>query len=107
MDIRYVQEQNCKWVAHNFPGQTWHQHFMGMVEELGELSHALLKQDQGIRGRWGDHEEEAKDAVGDLFIFALSLCNSRGWSLEQIIQDTWTQVQRRDWIAFPIDGVTK
>jgi hypothetical protein len=36
-----------------------------MMEELGELSHAMLKQSQGIRGYDGvKAEAEIKDAIG-------------------------------------------
>jgi hypothetical protein len=35
-----------------------------------------------------------------------ALCEGRGWSYEDIVQETWDQVAQRDWIQFPNDGVT-
>lgn len=50
MTFKDLQDQQVAWVQHNFPGRTFEEPFKGMVEELGELSHSLLKQKQGIRG---------------------------------------------------------
>jgi hypothetical protein len=47
--------------------------FSGMVEEIGELSHARLKGHQGIRGTKQEHEEAEKDAIADAAIFCLNL----------------------------------
>jgi hypothetical protein len=57
------------WAAKNFPASDpW----MGMVEELGEATHALLKRKQGIRGYDNPifFKEEFADALGDFTIFA-------------------------------------
>lgn len=62
-----------------------------------KLSHALLKQKQNIRGTAEEHEAAAKDAVGDIVVFLAELCNARGWDLELIASETWSQVRRRDW----------
>jgi NTP pyrophosphatase (non-canonical NTP hydrolase) len=77
---------------------------MGIVEEIGELSHALLKQEQGIRGTWLDHETAAKDAVGDIVVFLACLCVLRGWDLAAIVDATWSEVRKRDWKARPHVG---
>src|SRR5215469_601041 len=58
------------WSAYNFgPKQDpW----LGMVEEMGELAHCLLKRYQGIRG-YDDplhFREEFKDALGDIGVYA-------------------------------------
>ena len=102
--LRRLQRQLAPWVAHNFGDPPWTQPFMGVVEEVGELSHALLKQEQGIRGAWDDHEDAAKDAVGDVVIFLACLCHLRGWDLESIVENTWAKVQERDWKARPSNG---
>jgi NTP pyrophosphatase (non-canonical NTP hydrolase) len=77
---------------------------MGLVEEVGELSHALLKQKQGIRGSADDHEAAAKDAVGDIVIFLANLCSARGWDMDQIVIDTLAEVVGRDWKRYPDSG---
>jgi NTP pyrophosphatase (non-canonical NTP hydrolase) len=79
---------------------------MGMIEELGELSHVILKSRQGIRGGLDPitAQEEEADALGDLFIFMLGYAHRRNLDLEYIILKTWEKVERRDWIADPERG---
>ena len=75
-----------------------------MVEELGELSHALLKQKQCIRGDFQEHEDNIKDSIGDLIIFCSDFCEARGFSFQKIVEDTWNKVKIRDWRKFPKNG---
>lgn len=100
-----IQEANAKWVEANFPGKCdENTAFMGMVEELGELSHARLKGYQGIRAI--DRFAE-RDAMGDLLIYALHYCTTKGWMLSEIIEETWDDVKTRDWIKYPKNGRTE
>ncbi len=78
---------------------------MGLVEEIGELHHHLLKQEQGIRGTWEEHEEAAQDAVGDTIMYALDLCEERGWDLQAIVEKTWAHISQWDWVTDPQRGV--
>lgn len=107
--VEGMQRHHARWSRHNFGHlkSDYNAPFKGMVEELGELSHALLKQEQGIRGTFEEHEAKAKDAVGDLFVFMADLCTRRGWSLGEIIQQTWLEVSARDWRLFPKNGITE
>jgi NTP pyrophosphatase (non-canonical NTP hydrolase) len=100
--IRELQVQHVNWLSHNFPEQQDHQPLLGIVEEVGELAHALLKSEQGIRG--GNHRAEELDAIGDIFIYMLSYCNTRGIDLEDVIEGTWRAVRERDWVADPAGG---
>jgi NTP pyrophosphatase (non-canonical NTP hydrolase) len=103
--ITELQEQHEKWVAHNFPDQQEEHAFLGMVEEVGELAHAILKYEQGIRGyNEARMHDEVQDSLGDLFVYMMSFCNRRGYDLEQIILDTWGAVMQRDWIRYPDTG---
>lgn len=77
---------------------------MGVVEEVGELSHALLKQKQGIRGTFLEHELNAQDSVGDILIFLTGLCDAKGWDLEAITEKTVNHVLKRDWQKNPTTG---
>ena len=104
MTFDALQDRQRAWVAHNFGPHPYHHPLMGAVEEMGELHHALLKQEQGIRGTWSEHEASAKDAVGDIIIYLTDLCTSRGWSLQDVIEETWQQVEARDWRANPEKG---
>ena len=89
-----VQSEHRFWLAHNFPGQTREQVVLGMVEEMGELAHHVLKRDQHIRHE--DHDAEIRDACADL----------EGFELMEVISETWSKVKQRDWVKFPQDGVS-
>lgn len=102
--LRKIQPEIALWREKNFPTSGMIHQFMGMVEELGELSHAILKDQQGIRGA---SEAEAMDAVGDLLIYTINFCSTLGWDTEEILQKTWDQVKERDWIDYPKDGVSE
>jgi NTP pyrophosphatase (non-canonical NTP hydrolase) len=80
------------------------QNVLGMVEEVGELAHALLKQAQGIRGPWDTLEAKAKDALGDVFVFAANVANRKGWDLARVVRDVWEVVRDRDWRKNPGTG---
>jgi len=97
--LRCFQLEHALWSHRNFPGSRKNpmHGFMGMVEELGELSHALLKSAQGIRGSKAEHEAAAKDAVGDILIYMMDFCTKKGWSLQDILTETWAEVGQRDW----------
>jgi NTP pyrophosphatase (non-canonical NTP hydrolase) len=103
--IRDYQDEHREWVAHNFPDQKSYEPLLGLVEEVGELSHAHLKFEQGIRGMDDMNVMLAKiDAVGDIFIYLMSYCNANYIDLEVAIEDTWTRVKNRDWQADPEKG---
>ena len=99
-----LQNEQAAWADHNFDNQTSDQYFKGLVEELGELAHADLKQSQGIRGTTEEHEAEAQDAIGDLLIYLAGYTTQRGWSLQDIIEEVWPQVKTRDWRRWPNSG---
>ena len=82
MDWYKLMIERNEWVSKNFdedsPGAPPVQSIMGTFEELGELSHAHLKQEQGIRGTDEEHELNAKDAIGDLSIYLMGVMNRTG-----------------------------
>lgn len=97
MDMRALQRQIWQWRKDNFgdpDDNTYAQQAMGIAEECGELQHAVLKEWQGIRLDQ-DHIREAKDACGDMIIYMMNLCSSRGWDLEDIIKTTALHVMSR------------
>ena len=105
--IRAMQAAHKVWLDHNFPNQQPHDGLLGISEEVGELCHAHLKGQQGIRHTPEQIEELKFDALGDIFIFMLSYCNTNEIQLADAIEDTWTKiVSRRDWITNTQDGVT-
>jgi len=88
----------------NFPGTNSIEQFLGVVEEVGELSHALLKLSQGIRGKPSKLREDSMDAVGDIMIFLMGFCNEMQWDLDTILNTTWDHVAKRNWVNNPLTG---
>jgi NTP pyrophosphatase (non-canonical NTP hydrolase) len=103
-EFEELQYAHSRWLAHNFPGQPSHEPLLGLVEEVGELSHAHLKMNQGIRGTIESLQKEKEDAVGDIFIYLISYCCANEISLRNSIEDAWSTVQSRDWVADPMRG---
>lgn len=112
--MRTIQKEIGMWVTANFNGHykqldtdsfylCAHQPLLGMVEELGELSHAHLKVEQGIRTN-EDHEAARKDAIGDLLIYLLDYCGVHDLDAEEILEQTWGAVKKRNWKQNPSDG---
>jgi NTP pyrophosphatase (non-canonical NTP hydrolase) len=99
IDVLKMQDEVGKWAERNFGGGPSTHPLLGIVEEVGELSHAHLKEEQGIRGTKEEHEEEARDALGDIMIYMLDYAYRRGWDLGDILTETWDNVRKRDWIA--------
>lgn len=62
-----------EWIAHNFPDSDPLDTVIGVVEEMGELAHAHLKQKQRIRGLHEELTLKGKDAVGDLAVYLLGV----------------------------------
>jgi NTP pyrophosphatase (non-canonical NTP hydrolase) len=96
-DIRRLQAEQSEWAQRNFKNRDPIHPVLGVVEEVGELAHALLKQAQGIRGTHSEHTVAAQDAVGDIVIFLCDVCTQRGWDLASIVAMTWDRVKQRDW----------
>ena len=94
--FRKLQDQNALWVACNFgPHPAWHS-LLGIVEEVGELSHAYLKREQRIRTNQ-NHNEAIRDAVADIVIYLADFCTTEGIDLGDQVDSTWREVRKRDW----------
>ena len=104
--LKKVQDEHRSWQLHNFGPPSVVESLIGVTEELGELSHAYLKNRQGIRLN-ENHEEKMKDAVGDLLIYLIAFCEAKRFDLEDILQKTWDEVRQRDWVKFPNNGKTE
>jgi hypothetical protein len=72
MTMKFEELTNAvgEWSQRNFGKKQ--NPYMGMVEELGELAHCLLKREQGIRGfeNPGFFLDQYMDALGDICIYA-------------------------------------
>ena len=102
-----LQEEQKPWVEHNFAPRPPHIPLLGALEELGELAHAHIKQEQGIRGTPAELEAEGKDAIADVVIYLADYCSARDWDFQKIMEEVWPKVKSRDWKAFPRNGVSE
>lgn len=98
-----LQGEVHQWRTRNFPDNPTHP-LLGMVEELGELTHAHLKLEQEIRGDKSIHCAEKIDAIGDLVIYLADYCSQNRIALGAAVVKTWEQVQKRDWKKDPKAG---
>lgn len=73
-ELSKIQAEVGEWALRNFPKATVHQPLIGVAEECGELCHAHLKAEQGIRGTLEEHLAAKKDAIGDMMIFLMHYC---------------------------------
>lgn len=91
-----LQEKILAWQKDNFPDTQEWELALGVCEEAGELAQCVLKLHRGMRQHEFD-EARLKDAVGDVTIFLIGLCGSRGWLLSDVLKSTSEKVLARDW----------
>lgn len=74
------------WQLRNFPAVRANPHWplMGICEEAGELMHARLKMEQGIRGSPEEWAAKIKDALADISIFTMSACAVNDWDAQRV-----------------------
>lgn len=104
MTFRELQDEQKAWVEHNFPNRTAYQPLLGVCEEVGELCHAHLKQEQKIRGTWQEHQVAKIDAVGDILVYLADYCTANMIDLQSAVELTWQQVVKRDWQKDKLTG---
>ena len=104
--LQEIQSELKVWTEFNFGKQTPDIPILGMIEELGELSHAILKEKQGIRT--SDFLADKKDAIADLTIYALNYLNANDFEYDgnqpsksyltecEILQDISVQIGMLD-----------
>ena len=105
MKLSDLQAEVRPWAEHNFPDAQPHWPLLGAVEEIGELSHSMLKSLQGIRGTLEEHEAAMKDAVADCIIFFAHFANLLEFDLGDVVFETWEKVRQRDWKRNPTNGI--
>lgn len=98
-DLLMIQEQIRNWRSKNFPDMTQEQNQIGLTEEVGELSRAILKGVQGIRGTKEEWAEEAYKEIGDVLIALINVANEFGFYIEDALKDRWKTISKRDWNA--------
>jgi len=105
MLLSELQRAHKRWLSYNFPDQQPHDALLGLAEEVGELAHAHLKHQQGIRGMTDDeYQDKAGDAIGDIVIYLASYCNTNDFNLAWEVSRAWEEVSKRDWNKEPETG---
>jgi len=108
MNLRKIQDDLGRWQRKNFldTGPEWL--LLGAVEEMGELTHLVLKRRQGIREAKTKSKEELKllveDAVADIVIYLINFCNLEDIDFQGALQRTVEHILKRDWITDPENG---
>lgn len=104
INLTDIQVEVSRWALYNFPYAKPHQPLLGAAEEIGELCHAHLKDEQGIRGTKEEHKKAKEDAIGDVIIYLAHYCALNNTTLYQCIISAWNEVKDRDWIKYPTTG---
>ncbi len=104
VSLAQLQTEVAEWTAKNFPNAAPYHPLLGIQEEVGELSHAHLKMEQGIRGTAEEHHEAKVDAVADIIVYLADYCNRNGINMQNALTLTWHKVRQRDWTKNKKDG---
>lgn len=96
MDLGILQEEVREWSTRNFVDQPSYMPLLGVGEEVGELNHAFLKKLQNIRMD-ESHDENMRDAIGDIIIYLCDFCSRENISLALCIEEAWNVVKQRNW----------
>ncbi len=89
-DYSQFQDEHRKWALANFGDHQVTDPLLGIIEEKGELAHAVLKARQGIRGTVAEHNAKALDSIGDIMIYVADLFSCKGWSLAEEVEMAMT-----------------
>jgi NTP pyrophosphatase (non-canonical NTP hydrolase) len=101
-----IQTEVYIWSLNNFGDQPSINPLLGIVEEVGELAHSVLKKRQAIRVN-EDHDNNIKDALGDIYIYMCDFAARENIDLEQAIKETWDKVKERNWNKNKEDGTNQ
>ena len=104
MNLSQLQIEVAEWSAKNFKNKQKHQPLLGVAEEVGELCHAHIKHEQGVRGERTEHELSKIDAIGDIVIYLADYCEHNDIDLSMAVSNTWEEVKKRDWTKNKKDG---
>ena len=97
IELSRLQHEVFEWSQRNFPNNKPHHPLLGAGEEIGELNHAHLKMEQGIRGTPEEHQAAKEDAVADTIIYLADYCARNDINLARAVTTTWNKVKERDW----------
>jgi NTP pyrophosphatase (non-canonical NTP hydrolase) len=75
---------------------------LGLIEEVGEVTRALVKRSQGIRGTHAEWTAELAKELADVLIKVLDVGSRLGINVEDAFHERWAVVGARDWRADPV-----
>lgn len=104
-DLRKLQNEVNEWASIQFPDASPYQPLLGIAEETGELCHAHLKGEQGIRHTPLEVYHMKQDAVADILIYLANYCGLNNIDLQDAVEKTWDEVKLRNWQANASTGV--
>lgn len=109
MEVRELIGNIVSWQEYNFGPSygTGYRNLLGVIEEVGELAHAQLKGEQGIRHKPEEILPMKVDAIGDILVFLINYCTSQGIDLIECLEAAWGEIKDRDWRKFPKNGKTE
>lgn len=105
-NVSALQVKLARWQNHNFGFQPAERQMLGVMEEVGELSHAILKNQQGIRGMddQAAFKDAAGDAIADTVVYLIQLCTSLRLDFGTLLRETARDVMERNWVDNPEDA---
>lgn len=108
-----LQNKLKKWQEANFDADCTGPEWMalGACEELGEVSHIIVKAKQRIREHQAGLDDntinELADGVSDTVIYLMQLCSHLGIDFGKALFFTAETVMKRNWRDNKTDGVNK
>lgn len=108
-----LQGRLKQWQERNFDpdctGPEWMA--LGACEELGEVSHIIVKAKQRIRQHQAGLDDktlnELADGVADTVVYLMQLCSHLGIDFAKALYFTAESVMQRDWRKYPTNGRNK
>jgi NTP pyrophosphatase (non-canonical NTP hydrolase) len=92
-----TQAEVAAWNKRNFGPEVPLEHqVLVLAEEVGELSRAVVKRAQGIRGSHAHWSEQIRAEAADVLITLLSIAETEGFDLHQAAAAKWGEVTSRD-----------
>jgi NTP pyrophosphatase (non-canonical NTP hydrolase) len=79
------------------PTTSAEEQILNLVEEVGELSRALLKRKQGIRGTREQWDSEVKKEIGDVFCSLIAVANFEDLDFFDTVNERAQVVLKRRW----------
>lgn len=106
MNDASLQKRLWAWQVREFGEQPPWVFAAGASEEIGELWHAILKHQQGIRGMDDEtaYLEAVGDAIADASIFLVQLATSHGLDYNELLHGTAHEVMKRKAKSLAVKG---